>query len=354
MIALWLLHSSVIAADFNSIYIFGDGVSNTNHAPTGVALNYHENRFCNGRVYVEVLSNWQGLDFGNSKNFSNFGNDSSVMLTSVNQLVLPTDAADSLFIIWSNNADYVNFTGEIEPPWTNPAPWNAMANASIANHIAAVTTLYQKGARKIVMPNAVDVTRVPLYNAFDSASRSFARQRIITYNQQFKTAMADVMFDNPGLEILVPDTFSFFDQVLTHPGTYGMVNFSDFNAGGIDSGDPAVNGAGANYVFWDDYHPTAKFQMHLAAFFQQIISPVKVSPLTFSAGSGQLAVSNIPLGRAGVIEGSATLAAGSWQQDAAILLPFSNGGSTAQSFNVPASGPRRFYRASFPVVWVWP
>lgn len=354
MIGLWLLHSSAIAAGFNSIYVFGDGVSNTNHPPTGFALNYYGNRFCNGRVFVEVLSNWQGLDFDNLKNVSNFGNDSSIMLTSVQQLVLPTEAADSLFILWSNNADYVNFTGEVTPPWTNPAPWNAMASASIANYIAAVTTLYQKGARKIVMPNAVDVTRVPLYNAFDAASRSFARQRIIAYNQQFKAAMSGVMVGKPGLEILLPDTFAFFDEVLTHPGAYGMVNFSDFNAGGIDSGDPALNGAGANYVFWDDYHPTAKFQMHLAAFLQQIISPVKVSPLAFSAGSGELAISNIPLGRAGVIEGSATLAPGSWKRDATIFLPFSNGGSTAQSFSVPATGPQRFYRASFPVVWTWP
>jgi phospholipase/lecithinase/hemolysin len=285
------------------------------------------------------------VTFDTTKNISNFESDSSVLIANVNNFTAPADAATSLFIVWSNNADYVNFTGDQPTPWTNPAPWNALANTSIAHHLTAITTLYNKGARKIIMPNAVDIMRVPFYNAFISTDRSLARERIIAYNQQFKTAMTGAMAGKPGLQIIVPDTFAFFEQVLANPGAFGMINFNDLNAGGIDSGDPALNGAGAQYVFWDDYHPTAKFQMHLADFFQQIISPAKVNSISLSGGNVHLQLENIPLGRAGVVLGSPNLQA-PWSEDAVI--------GTTNPVVFPASGAKRFYRAAFPVVWTWP
>jgi phospholipase/lecithinase/hemolysin len=341
-------------AGFSSIYVFGDGVSNTNNAPTGTALNYYENRFCNGKVYVEVLSRWQGITFNNSKNVSNFGNDSTVLVNKVNTFTAPGDASTSLFIVWSNNADFVDFTSVgLTTPWTNTAPWTTMANTSIANQVTAITTLYNKGARKIVMPNAVDVLRTPYYNAFNSSDRSFARQRIIAYNQQFKTSMAQAMVGKPGLEIILPDTFAFFDQVLANPAAYGMINPSDLNAGGFDSGSSALNGAGAQYVFWDDYHPTAKMQMHLANFIQQAVTPIKVNSISRSGGNVQIQLANIPLERAGLIQGSATLQP-PWSTDLAISEQFVSGGSTTKTYSFPAVGSKRFYRAAFPVVWTWP
>jgi phospholipase/lecithinase/hemolysin len=349
MLMLSMLHS---VAGFSSIYVFGDGVSNTNNAPTGGLADYYGNRFCNGRVFIEVLSGWQGIAFDTSKNVSNFGNDSSVLITNVNSFTAPGDASTSLFIVWSNNADYVNFTGDLDTPWNNTNPWNTMANTSIEKQVTAINTLYNKGARKIVMPNAVDVLRTPYYNGFNSTDRSFARQRIIEYNQQFKAAMNQAMVGKPGLEIILPDTFAFFEQVLANPAAYGMINPSDLNAGGLDSGDSALNGAGAQYVFWDDYHPTAKMQMHLAAFIQQAISPLKVSSFSLSGGNVQIQLANIPLDRAGSIQGSSTLQP-PWAQEQAILEPFV-GGSMSKTYTFASSGPKRFYRAAFPVVWVWP
>ncbi len=348
-LGLWLLAATPGLAGVSNIFVFGDGVSNTNNAPSGSALAYYGNRFCNGRVFVEVLAGWQGVVFDTTKNVSDFGNDSSVLVSYANNLNLSSlteqQKADALFILWANNADYVDSTGVIPLPWTNVAPWNTVAATSLANHTSAVTTLYNKGARKIVMPNAVDVLRVPFYNAFISSDRAFVRQRIIEYNQQFKTAMSGLMVGRPGLQIFLPDTFGFFEQVLANPGAYGMINFDDLNAGGIDSQDPNLNGAGAQYVFWDDYHPTAKFQMNLAAFIQQIISPVKVNSISLNGGNVHLQLANIPLGRAGVVLGSPDLQA-PWTQDAVI------GATNPVVF--PASGPKRFYRAAFPVVWVWP
>ena len=218
----------------------------------------------------------------------------------------------------------------------------------------AVTNLYNKCARSVVMPNAANIMAVPTYNKFALGDKTFVRDRVIQFNVAFETAMANLAASKSGLTIKRPDTFTFFEQVLANPGNYGLVNPYPLNSAVWDLPNPNKQyGPGINYVFWDDYHPTAAFQMHLAAFFQQIISPPKVNSIALSGGNVQLQVANIPLGRAGFVQGSANLQA-PWQQDAAILESFVVGGNTPKTISFPASGTRRFYRVGFPVVWAWP
>jgi phospholipase/lecithinase/hemolysin len=244
---------------------------------------------------------------------------------------------------------------DIVSPYGDLEPWTQLAGASLVDHLIALDTLYSKGAREVVMPLAVDVMNIPFFINFAQSDRAFARSRIIEYNAQFKAIMLGFMASHPDLIIHIPDTFTFFEQVLANPGKYGMINPSpdEGNAGGLDSGDPALNGAGAQYVFWDEYHPTARFQMHLAAFIQQIISPIKVNSISLTGGNIDLQLVNIPLGRAGSILGSANLQP-PWAQDLPINEPFVDGGSTTKTYTFPANGSKRFYRAAFPVVWTWP
>ena len=56
-------------AQFTSLYVFGDGMCTTTNNGSGYAW-YYGNRFCNGRVWVEVLSQWQGLTYNSNKNWS--------------------------------------------------------------------------------------------------------------------------------------------------------------------------------------------------------------------------------------------------------------------------------------------
>lgn len=59
------------------------------------------------------------------------------------------------------------------------------------------------------------------------------------------------------------------------------------------------------------------------------------------------------VGGAGSVQGCADMQS-TWQQDAAISEPFVAGGNTTQTITFPSSGPKRFYRVGFPVVWTWP
>lgn len=348
LLALLLL--SRASASFSSMYVFGDGVSATNDPTTPVSdpLLYGR-RNCNGRVWVEVLWQWQGHAFDDAKNRSSFGNISEDVVADTVSFTPTGDMGTAMFVIWCANADFVEFF------YTDSPAWTAFINGSISRHVQAVSNLYAKGARTFVMPNAVDIMATPNFNDYDASEKALVRQKVIEFNTAFKTAMEELASSpsKPGIRIHLPDAFGFFEQVRANPGSYGLIDPIPFNAGSYDAPSPSLNGNGSNYIFWDLYHPTAKFQMHLAAFFQQLVFPPKVTSVLVSGGNTQLQVADIPLGREGIVQGSANLQP-PWTQDTMFTVPFVVGGSTTSTVSFPVSGPQRFYRVGFPVVWTWP
>ena len=81
-----LLFGSVVfpaQAAFTSFYVFGDSLS---AASTNVPVGpyYYGDRWSNGRVWVEVLAQREGLTFYPSNNTSYFGNTSSDLVGEVN------------------------------------------------------------------------------------------------------------------------------------------------------------------------------------------------------------------------------------------------------------------------------
>jgi phospholipase/lecithinase/hemolysin len=305
-------------------------------------------------VWIETISQWQGVSYNAGKNISSFGNSSVFLKSNATAFVQPGDAATSLFIVWSANADFVNFASD-GTPWASGSltTWNNKITQSINDHTTAINTLYNKGARLIVMPNAANVSAIPLYNSKSSTEKNFFRDRVISFNTQFTTAMNTLAASKVDLKIIIPDVFNFFEQVQVSPALYGMLNPVPNNAAVIYLADKSFTGPGANYMFWDSWHPTAKFQMYLAAFIQQIISPVKVNSVSLSGLNVQIQLANIPLGRAGSIQGSANLQP-PWAEDYPFTESFVAGGSTTKTYTFATSGSKRFYRAAFPVVWVWP
>jgi phospholipase/lecithinase/hemolysin len=343
--------------------VFGDGVSTTttNLPPINAPLSsfYFENTNCNGRVWVEVIAKWQGITYVSNKNKSYFGHDSQVLISSVNALAAPADNSTSLFVVWVNNADFVlfiNTNGNTPPysPSTPLAPWTNFITSAVERHSQAISILYEKGARVIVMPKAVNVLSAPRYKNLNSATKTFFRDRIMQFNTAFDAEMISLAASKEGLVIYRPDTFTFLEQAIANPSAYGLIHPTNTNGAINDLANPLLNtGTAPTYIFWDDINPTAKFQMLLADLAQQMISPVQVTNITRPGSNTQVTVANVPLGRAGVVQGSAALVP-PWQADASINVPFSVGGSTTTSVAFPAVGTARFYRVGFPVVWTWP
>ena len=365
-------------AVFTSLYIFGDGVCTTTNNTSG-GTNYWGKRFTNGRVWVEVLAQRQGLTNNSitnvnwslsSNNWSYFsinnGTDyqsSSNLVRNLTSFNKPSDASNALFVVWVCDADFVDDMNDhnIGDPsnsshGTNIVAWTNAINQSITNHWKIVTNLYYaKGARTLVMPNAVDITEIPEYDLLvSSAQKSFVRQRVIDFNTAFVTTLNQARTSLPGITIYEPDIFTLLDNVLTNAAAYGLTN-ALYLGQSIDAledpllTDKSLNGRGTNYIFWDYDDPTAKFHEVMADVVQQLISPVQITNLTLLNGSNQLDMADIPIGLNGFVDGSTNLVPGGWTSVTNI-----NSTNATQTIFVPASAPLQFYRLRFPFAWSWP
>ncbi len=347
-----LLISSTQGA-FTSLYVFGDGTCTTTNGPGGML--YYGGNYSNGRVWIEVLAQWQGLTYESNKNWSYFGHYSSNLLTHVTgtNFVAPGDIATTLVVVWVCNADFVFDMNNYEPFTTNNiSAWTNAIYRSLTNHAAAITNLYNKGVRTLIMPNAVDITQIPQFNGETAPEKSFVRQRVLEFNAAFAAVQSNATATLPGLVIYSPDILTLADDVVAHAANYGLTNaqYNGHNAGVI--GDPSMspyllNGPGTNYVFWDYWHPTAKFHMVIADTVQRMISPVQFSGIAAVAGSNRLDAINVPVGRAGFLDATTNFV--NWASVQNVNTNFAT-----QSLYVPAVDPLQFYRLRFPFAWSWP
>jgi len=334
------------SAAFSSIYVLGDGVCTTTASPSPPSL-FYGNRFCNGRVWVEVLAQRQGLTLPTSQNQSYFGHTSTNLLALVSghSFTLPPAATNWLFVVWVCDADFV---GDIENVPFNSSTWDKYVNASLTNHFRAVTNLYAKGARTVIMPNAVDITMVPNY--YERPNKAFIRQKVINFNTGLASAVASqIKAKCPLITLYIPDFFALFDSMLATPATYGLSNPSPGCYAIGDGHTSLSSGPGVSYIFWDDTDPTAKAQAVMADVAQQMISPATFSRVTAQGASLRLDVVNLPVGLSGSVESRSQAGAGAWSPVASF-----NSTNLTQALYVTPAGARQFYRLRFPFAWTWP
>jgi phospholipase/lecithinase/hemolysin len=337
---------------FTLLQVFGDGISSTT-SNMAVGPFYYGHRYSNGRVWVEVLAERQGLTLYATNNWSYFGNTSTTMVTSVKNYTAPAgvNMSNILFVIWVNNADLFF---PAQNSGTDMSLWTNAMNLSLSNHFKAITNLYQKGARTLIMPNAVDLSTIPQFNA--SANTNFVHQRCLDYNAAFtnvlERARTNALY--PGLTIYMPDYFALLTNILAYPTNYSVTNA--LNSGHsidviYDPGlaDKTTNGPGTNYIFWDHTDPSAKVHMWMANVAQQLISPAYVSQLTFFVGSNRLDLANVPVGQNGLVLGCTSFPMPNWKTNATFV-----GTSVTQSVYVTNSGSLGFYRLKYLYSWTWP
>jgi len=345
-------------AAFNSIFIFGDTVSTTTNntllypSPT----NFYGQRYSNGRVWVEALAQRQGLGansitnanwFFSSNNWSYDGDYSSDLVKNVGNFKAPTNATNALFVVWVNDADFVS---DVLNCATNITLWTNAINQSLTNHFVAITNLYAKGARTLIMPNAVDLSVVPAYQNYAAATNGFIRQRVMDFNTAFTTTLMNrIKTSCPGIVIYVPDFFSLLDNMLTNAAAYGLTNAVIDALDDTSLANLSMTGPGANYIWWDNQDPTAKAQAVMADVAQQLISPAQITNLTMLNGNSQLGVASLPIGLNGFVDGTTNLAPVNWTS----VTNF-NSTNVTQTVVVPVSGPMQFYRLRFPFAWTWP
>jgi phospholipase/lecithinase/hemolysin len=347
LVLVWLV---LPASAFTSLYVFGDSASAITNS-TGGSL-YYGKRYCNGRVWVEVLAQRQGLLFETNKTWSHFGHYSVNLVTNVGVFPPPADAGAALFVVWVNNADFVDFVSKLANNDGGITAWTNAMNQSLTNHQSAIQTLYTKGVRTLLMPNVVDLTLTPFANALPLTNRIFIRQRTLAYNDAFTNLLNQMQATLPGLIIRSPDFFTLLDNVVSNAPAYGLTN-AVYGGIAIDAlTDPsfankALNGPGTNHIFWDYLNPGAKAMAVMADVAHQSLTPTRVAGVTKLPGTNRLDAVNLPVGLGGVVE--ATTNFNTWSP----VQSFASTNAT-QGILVEQNGPRQFYRLRFPFAWAWP
>jgi len=365
------------SAAFSSIYIFGDSVSSTttnNAEGTSLTNDYYGKRYCNGRTWVEVLAQRQGLGTNSivtntwvysSNNLSFYGQYSPILVTNVSKFTAPANASNCLFVVWVGDADFV---GDVSDPnvgalggkfsnGTNQLVWTTNISLHLTNHFKAITNLYAKGMRTLVAPNVANIMLVPQYNQSFGPYKSFVRQQIINFNTNFVTMTRQIEAVSPGLKIVVPDMFSILEAAVTNAASYGLTNavvdgepIDAIDATGYNllaNADP--NGPGTNYIFWDEASPSARLSELFADVAQQALSPVNLAGMAQVNTSNRVDITNMPVGLSGIVLYATNLTQAVWLTNSTFSSL-----TLTQSVFVNPTNSQRFYTLKFPYAWTWP
>lgn len=373
-------------ASYSSLYVFGDTLSATADVNSPGGSYFYGKRWSNGRVWVEVLAQRQGLALDSIKNSSYWDHNSSLLLNELNSFAPTDNMANALVIVWVCNADTFDAA---QTPFTTLTQWQAANTKSQSNHLQIIAKLYAKGVRNLVLPNAVDISKIPAFNAGTTLT-SVEHAGCVDYNLKFANTISQAKALYRDLNIFTPDNYTLLNNVLANASSYGLTNALSTRGFSIDAySDSSIpnltlNGKGTNYIFWDPQDPTAKFHAIIADVAQQIISPVQIGRLTVLNGSNQLDLVNVPVGLNGFVDGITITnkAMPSWAAVqnvtstkttqsvfvvAPVFPPFlvdtnSGGGNINPGDPGSAStGPgviqptqEQLYRLRFPFAWNWP
>ena len=342
-------------AAFKGMYIFGDALSSTNGNVTG-SSSYYGKRYFNGRVWVEVLAQRQGVIISNDLAY--FNHNSATTATDVkNFTITQSNASNALFVVWVNNSDAYNAATAGIP--LTFAQWQGTNALSQTNHFQIITNLYAKGVRTLIMPNVVDISEVPFFSGGTFVTN--IRAGCVDYNLKFSNTISQARAACPDLVIYVPDFFMLLNNVLSNAPSYGLSNVltGGHTIDAVNTISPlsVTNNPGTNYIFWDDTDPSAKFHAVIADVAQQLISPDQISGITALNGSNRLDVINYPAGLGGFVDVCTNLATANWTSVTnsgttnSVTITSTN---TTQSVYVSSSGPFQFYRLHFPYAWFFP
>lgn len=332
----WLIGACPMLA-FDAIYTFGDSLTDTGNDPAP-PLNYYQGRYSNGPLWVEYLAPQLGLTYNPINNFAESGGETSNAWAQVQQFVAPANASQSLFVLWAGGNDFIhNFTQGL-----NDGFWSNLIAQSVGNLSNSVVQLYADGARTIMVPNQVDLSRLPvvLDSGYPTFVFAYLSNKVSLFNAGLDSALTALAATKPDLQLIRPDVYVRFSEVLTNLGAEGFTKADPDALNDPALSDKSFTGPGQDYVFWDEIHPTTKAHALIAQWFYDELPQSATPPqleITVAGGSIQLQLTQLKVGQVYTVQESHDLigwsdllptvsATNSVQQWSTLL------GSSAQSF----------------------
>jgi phospholipase/lecithinase/hemolysin len=169
------------------------------------------------------------------------------------------DDPNGLYVVWSGSNDLSDALTALLFLRQDPAPAIAKAVLAIRN---AITAFQTAGARTVLVLNIPDLGVVPSVTQAGPAVAALATR----LSQQFNAALDATLASITGVNIVVFDTYALLDDIVAHPGDYGLENVTQPCFSGYVEPDPTATVCADpdKYAFWDVEHPTTRFHAIIA------------------------------------------------------------------------------------------
>jgi phospholipase/lecithinase/hemolysin len=272
-------------------------------------------------MWPQFLSTNLGLVYAQANNYAFCGATSSDVLNQVNTLRVPPKPGLSLYGLWSCDSEFLSAL----PPTgrgygyidlTNQVAWNRLIQSAISRNSNAVNILYIRGAREILIQRFFDCSQLPgsisaLGNS--AAALSTYRGYCAQFNASLMALIDSFHRSKADLRIVDVDVFSKLTDVIADPTGYG---FTKTNVDALDDTtltNKSFAGPGADYVFWDGFHPTSKLQELIAAWHLEALTNSVLEDLRFTMANGSLNIqmNHLRIGRDYTLQVSSDL--NQWQ-----------------------------------------
>lgn len=313
---------------FNSLYFFGFSWTDTRgvYVPNGGPClwpqrptEYYRGRASNGPMWPEFISTNLGVALVPGNNFAFCGAYPADMLGQIRQMATPPKPELSLYFHWAGFDD-------TPAAATNEANWSEIIENSLINESNVVNSLYVKGARQIVVKNHFDLSKLPgkfseiQYFGTDPAGLAKYSQFIRLRNERFAEVLDSYRASHRDLRLIFIDFYSKFNDLIARAAEFGFTETVIDALTDTNLVDKSFSGPGANYMFWDQYHPTSKAHAvigdwTLEAINNAVLEDLRLVPTPES--SLALQMNHLRIGRSYTLETSRNLE--QWDQQASFI-----------------------------------
>jgi phospholipase/lecithinase/hemolysin len=283
------------AASFSKLYAFGDSLSDNGNVFAATGRQFppfpYQQRFSNGPVWVEYLASKLNLSlsdfaFGGATTGSqntielvpNAPSQFPALQQEIQGFTANPQNADQngLYVLWAGANDYLPTESKFFTPFQEPS-------TTVGNISAAVTSLFNFGARNFLVVNLPDLGKLPLTRGINQqlpGTSDFFDNLTKVHNTSLATTLADLDKSLKDINLISFDVNSAFTTVLNNPGQFG---FTDTTNSCFQRSPLSLCSFNPNeqnkFFFWDDIHPTTATHKVIGDFaFETIAANSKPVP----------------------------------------------------------------------------
>ncbi|KAE8136237.1 GDSL lipase/esterase [Aspergillus pseudotamarii] len=166
----------------------------------------------------------------------------------------PWSADNSVFGFWIGINDIGN------------AFYNTDANTFTPKLIARLASLveqiYSAGGRKFLFLNVPPTSRSPMFINQGNATVEQHAAYLAVYNKNLESMVDEFKINHTDVTVAYYDSWSFMTKILDNPTDYGFPDAT------------CINEDGTSCVWWNDYHPSAKYHQLQAGDMKKVLQPL--------------------------------------------------------------------------------